>query len=74
MAALLTGMGTDGALGMQAIHRVGGRTIAEHEKTCIVYGMPRAAIQAGVVDEVVPLPKVADAILRAVGAGPAVPG
>jgi len=74
VAALLTGMGTDGALGMQAIHRVGGRTIAEHEKTCIVYGMPRAAIQAGVVDEVVPLPKVADAILRAVGAGPAVPG
>ncbi len=74
VAALLTGMGTDGALGMQAIHRVGGRTIAEHEKTCIVYGMPRAAIQAGVVDEVVPLPKVADAILRAVSAGPAVPG
>ena len=47
VAVLLTGMGTDGALGMQAIHRLGGRTIAEHEKTCIVYGMPRAAVQAG---------------------------
>ncbi len=68
VAVLLTGMGTDGALGMQAIHRLGGRTIAEHEKTCIVYGMPRAAVQAGAVDEVVPLPKVADAILKAVGA------
>ena len=44
VAALLTGMGSDGALGMQAIRNAGGKTIAEHERTCIVYGMPRAAI------------------------------
>ena len=67
IAAILTGMGSDGALGMQAIHRAGGRTFAEHEKTCVVYGMPRAAIQAGAVEEVLPLPRMAEAIVRAVG-------
>ena len=66
IAVLLTGMGTDGALGMQAIHEAGGTTIAEHERTCIVYGMPRAAIQLGVVDAIVPLPLVAETILEAV--------
>lgn len=66
IAVLLTGMGSDGTRGMEAIHRAGGRTFAEHEKTCIVYGMPRAAIDAGVVDEVVPLPQVASAIVAAV--------
>ena len=66
VAALLTGMGSDGALGMQAIRAAGGRTIAQDEKTCIVYGMPRAAIELGVVDEVVPLPRVGEAITAAV--------
>jgi two-component system chemotaxis response regulator CheB len=66
VAALLTGMGSDGALGLKAIREAGGTTIAEHEKTCIVYGMPRAAIQLGVVDQVVPLPLVAEAILESV--------
>lgn len=71
VAALLTGMGSDGALGMQAIREAGGRTIAEHEATCVVYGMPRAAIERGVVDQVVPLEKVAEAIVKAaVGAAP----
>jgi two-component system chemotaxis response regulator CheB len=68
IAVLLTGMGSDGALGMAAIRRAGGRTVAEHESTCVVYGMPRAAIEAGVVDEVVPLSQVAGAILAAVDA------
>jgi two-component system chemotaxis response regulator CheB len=66
VAALLTGMGSDGALGLKAIREAGGTTIAEHEKTCVVYGMPRAAIQMGVVDQVVPLPLVAEAILESV--------
>jgi len=66
VAALLTGMGSDGALGLKAIREAGGTTIAEHEKTCVVYGMPRAAIQLGVVDQVVPLPLVAEAILESV--------
>lgn len=69
-AALLTGMGSDGAMGMEAIRKAGGRTIAEHEKTCVVYGMPRAAIDLGVVDLVVPLPQIAGAIVDAVARKP----
>jgi two-component system chemotaxis response regulator CheB len=71
VAALLTGMGSDGALGMQAIRKAGGFNIAEDEQTCVVYGMPRAAINLGVVDKVVPLPRVADAILDALEHKPA---
>ena len=71
VAALLTGMGSDGAAGMQAIRKAGGVTIAEHERTCVVYGMPRAAIQLGVVDHVVPLPQIAETILEAVSKKPA---
>jgi two-component system chemotaxis response regulator CheB len=66
VAALLTGMGSDGALGMQAIRRAGGVTIAEHESTCVVYGMPRAAVELGVVDQSVPLPDIPAAIMKAV--------
>ena len=69
-AALLTGMGSDGAMGMEAIRKAGGRTIAEHEKTCVVYGMPRAAIELGVVDLVLPLPQIAGAIVDAVARKP----
>ena len=69
-AALLTGMGSDGAMGMEAIRKAGGRTIAEHEKACVVYGMPRAAIELGVVDLVLPLPQIAGAIVDAVARKP----
>jgi two-component system chemotaxis response regulator CheB len=65
VAALLTGMGSDGALGMQAIRAAGGATFAEHESSCVVYGMPKAAIDLGVVDRVVPLPQMAAAIIEA---------
>ena len=69
-AALLTGMGSDGAMGMAAIRKAGGRTIAEHEKTCVVYGMPRAAIELGVIDLVLPLPQIAGAIVDGVARKP----
>ena len=58
---LLTGMGTDGAWGMWAIRARGGWTLAESEESCVVYGMPRAAVELGAASEVVPLGKMAAA-------------
>jgi two-component system chemotaxis response regulator CheB len=63
---LLTGMGSDGAAGMWAIRSRGGWTIAESEESCVVYGMPRAAVELGAVDEVAPLGSIADRIVAAV--------
>ena len=70
VAALLTGMGSDGALGMRAIRAAGGATIAQDESTCVVYGMPRAAIEAEAVERVLPLTAIADAIIDAVAHRP----
>lgn len=64
LGVLLTGMGSDGARGMKAIKDAGGSTIVEDQSTCIVFGMPKAAIELGCVDEIVPLPKMAQTILR----------
>jgi two-component system chemotaxis response regulator CheB len=66
LGVVLTGMGSDGAQGLTAIRKAGGRTLAESEETCVIYGMPKAAIEAGVVDRTLPLPLIADAILSAV--------
>lgn len=64
LGVLLTGVGDDGARGMKAIKDAGGSTIAEDQSTCMVFGMPKAAIELGCVDEIVPLPQVAKTILR----------
>lgn len=64
MSILLTGMGKDGALGMQAISQVGGITIAQDEKTCVVFGMPSEAIALGVVQHVLPVQDIAPLLLR----------
>jgi two-component system chemotaxis response regulator CheB len=66
IGVLLTGIGGDGASGMSAIKSRGGSTIAEDASTCLVFGMPKAAIDLGCVDQVVPLPLVAQAILKRV--------
>ena len=66
VGVLMTGMGRDGAAGMAEIKRAGGRTIAEAESTCVVFGMPRAAIEAGAADRVVPLYQIAAEIQAAV--------
>ena len=63
LAIILTGMGDDGARGMRLLHDGGARTIAQDEDSCIVFGMPKEAIERGAVDEVLPLGKVAAAIL-----------
>jgi two-component system chemotaxis response regulator CheB len=64
VAALLTGMGTDGAQGMAALKQVGAKTIAQDEASCVVFGIPREAIRLGCVDSVLPLERVASGILR----------
>lgn len=72
IGVLLTGMGEDGAAGLAAMHRRGARTIAQDETTCAVYGMPRAAMRLGAVDQQLPLPAIAAAIVRATQGKPAV--
>jgi len=57
---LLTGMGNDGALGLLAMARAGARTIAQDEQSCVVFGMPRAAIDLGAAEIVAPLEQIAD--------------
>ncbi|MBX3664141.1 MAG: chemotaxis protein CheB [Burkholderiales bacterium] len=68
IGVILTGMGKDGAAGMLAMRRAGAWTIAQHEKSCVVFGMPREAISIGAIDEVLPLPDIAAAILRRIAA------
>lgn len=67
VGAILTGMGADGAKGLLEMRRQGAHTIAQNEDTCVVFGMPRAAIELGAVDEICPLQDIAGAILRACG-------
>ncbi len=64
IGVILTGMGRDGAVGMAEMHRAGAWTIAQNEETCVVYGMPRAAVEAGGVSEVLPLTTIAAHILQ----------
>jgi chemotaxis response regulator CheB len=64
VAALLTGMGRDGAEGLLAIRRAGGHTIAQDEASSVVYGMPGAAAQLNAADQILPLPFIAAALLR----------
>jgi len=68
VAALLTGMGCDGAEGMQRLKEAGATTLAQNEQTCVVYGMPRAAVERGVVDQVLPLEQIPGAIRSALAA------
>ena len=65
LGVLLTGMGSDGAQGMKKLKEAGATTIAQNEETCVVYGMPRAAVELGVVDQVLPLEHIPHAMLRA---------
>ena len=65
VGVILTGMGADGAEGMMAMRESGAYTIAQDERSCVVFGMPKEAIKVGAVQEIVPLGRVAQAILDA---------
>jgi two-component system chemotaxis response regulator CheB len=66
---ILTGMGDDGADGIRSVKRAGGYVIAQDESTSVVWGMPRAAAATGLVDDVLPLSRIAETLQRLVGAG-----
>lgn len=63
VGVLLSGMGSDGAMGLGMIRDAGGETIAQNEETCLVFGMPKAAIERKLVNEVLPLEKIAEAVV-----------
>jgi two-component system, chemotaxis family, protein-glutamate methylesterase/glutaminase len=65
LGVIMTGMGSDGAEGMAAIHRRGGLTIGQDEATCAVYGMPRACAELGILTRSVPLAQIPAQILFA---------
>ena len=65
-AVIMTGMGSDGTKGLERLKQKGAYIIAQSEETCVVYGMPKAPIEAGLVDAIVPLNKIADEIIKSV--------
>lgn len=65
VGVILTGMGNDGTNGASLIKAAGGKILAQDESTCAVYGMPRSAVEAGIVEKVVPLGEMASEIVRA---------
>ncbi len=66
LGVLLTGMGKDGAEGLKAIKAAGGKTIAQDEDTCAVFGMPKEAIENNAADHVLPIYKIAKQIMNMV--------
>ena len=76
IAGILTGMGSDGAMGMQTLKSAGAQTFVQDQASCVVYGMPRAAVELGVVDRILPLEQIPSAILETAWrmSGPRDPG
>lgn len=64
VGAILTGMGNDGAAGLKEMKDAGAATIAQDEKTCVVYGMPKVAVEMDAADHVLPLGSIASAVLE----------
>jgi two-component system chemotaxis response regulator CheB len=65
IGVIMTGMGSDGAEGLFAMHHAGAVTIAQDEASCIVFGMPKEAIERGAVNQVAPLSHIPKLILSA---------
>jgi two-component system chemotaxis response regulator CheB len=67
IGVLLTGMGNDGVEGLKKIKEAGGSTIVQDEESSIIFGMPKAAIEAGVADRVLPLDEILQGIMDLLG-------
>lgn len=63
LGVIMTGMGSDGTNGLKELKKAGGTVIAQNEASCIVYGMPRAVVEAGIADEIVPLEEISGRIV-----------
>jgi two-component system chemotaxis response regulator CheB len=63
IGVILTGMGCDGAMGLKRMRDAGSVTYAQSEETCVVYGMPKEAVQRGAVEHVMPLERISGALL-----------
>ncbi|WP_396593972.1 chemotaxis response regulator protein-glutamate methylesterase [Brevundimonas sp. R86498] len=70
VGVILTGMGKDGAAGLLAMRQAGAATFGQDQDTCVVYGMPRAAFEAGAVERQLALPRIAAATLAAASVSP----
>lgn len=66
VAVIMTGMGSDGTHGASLLHSDGGYVIAEHESTCVVWGMPRSVVEADAADAILPRPQIAPALEAAI--------
>jgi two-component system, chemotaxis family, protein-glutamate methylesterase/glutaminase len=67
IGVILTGMGKDGAAGLKVLHDLGCKTYAQDQASCVVFGMPKEAIERGAVDEVLPLDEMTAHILEDLG-------
>jgi two-component system chemotaxis response regulator CheB len=67
VGVILTGMGADGAKGMLAMRESGAHNMAQDEESCVVFGMPKEAIKAGAVEDILPLARIPAAIVSALG-------
>ena len=65
-AVIMTGMGSDGTMGLQTLHQKGATIIAQDEASCVVFGMPKAPIETGIADVIAPLNKIAEEIVKTV--------
>lgn len=66
LGVILTGMGNDGTEGMKVLKGKGGYVLAQNENSCVVYGMPKAVVDAGIADQVLDIDQMAEAIITAV--------
>jgi len=67
LALILTGMGSDGLEGARQLKVAGGTVFAQDEASCVVYGMPKAVVEAGLTDAIIELSAIPEALLRATG-------
>jgi two-component system chemotaxis response regulator CheB len=66
LAVILTGMGNDGLKGIEGVKKSGGRVFAQNEQSCVVYGMPKAVVDAGLADKVLSIEEIAGEIINSI--------